>query len=391
METKIIAQNMEVQFHPRIRDIDPAIWNGIAGTGYPFLRHEFLAALEQSNSVGIEAGWEPRHVLVEDDGVAVALMPLYIKHNSYGEYVFDWAWADAYQRHGIEYYPKLLTAIPYTPATGPRLCIAAGANANAQAIATAVFEHIRSYAEQLGCSSWHLLFPEQRDMPHFDGLPLGERLGCQYHWFNRDYHDFDEFLGRFVSRKRKNIKRERRRVAEQGITLSRIAGPDIEAADMEVFYDFYQATYLKRGRQGYLTPDFFFQLRETMAEQLLLVMAYRENKPIAAALCLVGDDTLYGRYWGCFEDYECLHFEACYYQGIEYCIEQGLARFDPGAQGEHKILRGFEPIETYSLHWIKHPGFRAAIEDFLNREQAGMQDYKAEAATLLPFRKDTAD
>ncbi len=343
METKVIANNLEIDIFPRIRDIDPAVWNGIAGTTYPFLRHEFLAALEQSGSVGADAGWEPCHVLVQENGVVVALMPMYTKHNSYGEYVFDWAWADAYHRHGVQYYPKLVTAIPYTPASG-------------------------------------LLA----------GLPLGERLGCQYHWFNRDYRDFDEFLGRFVSRKRKNIRRERRRVAEQGITLRRIAGPDIQASEMEAFYDFYQATYLKRGQRGYLTPEFFYQLRDSMAGQLLLVMAYQDDRAIAAALCMVGDDTLYGRYWGCFEEYECLHFETCYYQGIEYCIERGLARFDPGAQGEHKILRGFEPIETHSLHWIRHPAFRAAIEDFLHREHAGIQDYKAEAAGLLPFKKGTS-
>jgi len=387
MNTKSNTSKFRTSFLSGLNKVDSADWNRLTGVDYPFLRYEFLAALENSGCVSEQTGWQPHHLVVYQATHLVALMPLYIKTHSYGEYVFDWAWADAYHRHGVPYYPKLLTAIPFTPATGSRLCIAPGQN-DAEISSLAV-EKIKHHAETKGYSSWHLLFPCKSEFEQLSQHNLSARSGCQYHWKNRDYANFDDFLAHLSSRKRKNIKRERRRVAEQGITLTRIPGMEITQAQLQTFYEFYQSTYYKRGQQGYLTLAFFEKILTTMPDQLLLVMAYRDNHPIAAALCLGSSDTLYGRYWGCLEEYECLHFEACYYQGIEHCIEQGIQKFDPGAQGEHKISRGFEPTTTHSLHWIAHPGFRAAIDDFLKREHRGVKDYIEQASQLLPFKRSS--
>lgn len=385
MNTKCNTEKFSVQFLSGMDQVEGAEWNRLTGTGYPFLRYEFLAALESSGSVTQESGWQPQHMLIHRDDQLVALMPLYIKDHSYGEYVFDWAWADAYHRNGIHYYPKLLTAVPFTPAGGPRLCLLSE-ELRPEITAVAV-EKIKQLTDENGYSSWHLLFPQQDESAQFVQSGLCERNGCQYHWFNRGYRDFDDFLAHLSSRKRKNIKRERRRVAEQDIRLIRVTGREISERHLNIFYTFYQATYYKRAQRGYLTLNFFQQIHAAMPEQLMLVLAYREDQPVAAALCLTGEDTLYGRYWGCLEEYECLHFEACYYQGIEFCIERNIGKFDPGAQGEHKISRGFEPIATYSLHWIRHPGFRAAIEDFLDREKPGIDQYIEQASQQLPFRK----
>jgi len=373
----------KVNLHKSIEGIAPARWNALCGTAYPFLRHEFLHALEASESVSPRSGWQPLHVeLLDDDGTLQMLMPLYLKSHSWGEYVFDWAWADAYERHGLSYYPKLLTAIPFTPATGPRF----GTCLSDDELMQQLPYLIQTIFSQTGASSWHGLFLPQ---PVLQGAPksLLHRLGAQYHWFNQNYRDFDDFLDRFNSRKRKAVRRERKRVEEQGIRLRRIQGSAISREQLDLFYRFYQMTYLKRGRQGYLTPDFFHRLHQSMPEQLLLILAEREGSAIAAALCFVGDDTLYGRYWGCVEEHDCLHFEACYYQGIEFCIEQGLSRFDPGAQGEHKIQRGFEPIPTGSLHWIAHPGVETAVRDFLQQETHAMQEQMEALRGWLPFKQ----
>ena len=387
MNTKSNTSKFQTGFLSGLNKIDGADWNRLTGVDYPFLRYEFLAALESSGCVSEKTGWQPHHLVVYQAKQLVALMPLYIKTHSYGEYVFDWAWADAYHRHGVPYYPKLLTAIPFTPATGSRLCVAP--NQNDAEISQLAVEKIKQLAATKGYSSWHLLFPRKSEFEQLFQHNLSARSGCQYHWKNRDYANFDDFLAHLSSRKRKNIKRERRRVAEQGITLARIPGTEITQPQLQTFYDFYQSTYYKRGQQGYLNLAFFEKILAAMPDQLLLVMAYHDNHPIAAALCLSSSDTLYGRYWGCLEEYECLHFEACYYQGIEYCIEQGIQKFDPGAQGEHKISRGFEPTTTHSLHWITHSGFRAAIDDFLKREQRGVKDYIEQASQLLPFKRSS--
>ncbi|MCP8686940.1 GNAT family N-acetyltransferase [Marinobacterium sedimentorum] len=375
---------LELKIHTDISAIGPDTWNRLCGSDYPFLRYEFLAALEHSNSVSPQTGWQPLHIAVEQNGETIAVMPLYLKTHSYGEYVFDWSWADAYQRHGLDYYPKLVTAIPFTPAAGPRI----GSSQPTETLMPALLDAIRQLAERFGASSWHGLFvePALRQCLEASGLTL--RLGTQYHWFNADFRSFDHFMEKFASRKRKNIRRERQKVLDQQISLRRIEGTDLSPELLDVFYAFYQNTYLKRGRTGYLTPEFFQLLHRNMPEQLLLVLAEKDGQPVAGALSLKSSSTLYGRYWGCLDDYDSLHFETCYYQGIEYCIGQGLARFDPGAQGEHKIQRGFQPIETWSGHWVKHPGFADAINKAMGTERDAMRAQIQELTTWLPFRKD---
>ncbi len=375
---------LELKIHTSIRDAGQDTWDRLCGTDYPFLRYEFLDALEQSGSVGPQTGWQPLHLVAEQDGAAVAVMPLYLKTHSYGEYVFDWSWADAYQRHGLDYYPKLVTAIPFTPATGPRI----GCAGPVTDLMPAIIDAVKQLAERFGASSWHGLFIEPPIQEAMQQADLTLRLGTQYHWFNENFTDFDHFLQKFASRKRKNVRRERQKVAEQQINLRRIEGTSISAEQLNTFYEFYQNTYLKRGRTGYLTPEFFRLLHRQMPEQLLLVIAEKNDRPVAGALSLKSSSTLYGRYWGCAEDYDSLHFETCYYQGIEYCIENGLARFDPGAQGEHKIQRGFVPIETWSGHWIRHPGFADAIRRAMDEERKAMRQQIDELTTWLPFRRD---
>ena len=374
---------VKVNLHQSIESIGPERWNALCSIHYPFMRYEFLHALEASGSVSTQTGWQPLHLELSRNGETELLMPLYLKSHSWGEYVFDWAWAEAYERHGLPYYPKLLTAIPFTPATGPRF----GTRMACAEVMAQLPQLLRQLCEQTGASSWHGLFLPPEAITAAPE-PMMHRLGAQYHWFNRGYQTFDQFLNQFNSRKRKAVRKERQKVEDQDIHLSRISGRDISAPQLELFYRFYQMTYLKRGRQGYLSPDFFHRLHQTMPEQMLLILAEQAGEAIAAALCFIGEDTLYGRYWGCAQEYDCLHFEACYYQGIEFCIEQGLARFDPGAQGEHKIQRGFEPVSTGSLHQIAHPGFEAAILDFLHQETEAMQQQIAELTTWLPFRKE---
>ncbi len=384
---KTVADEPEVRFLPSLRHVETEAWNAIAGTDYPFLRHEFLLALEESSCTDADSGWQPYHATLHRDGQLVALMPLYLKSHSYGEYVFDWSWADAYHRNGLDYYPKLLTAIPFTPATGPRICCAEGEDLQhcVHLFATAV----RKLAGQQGLSSWHVLFPEDETAQCLTQENACLRQGSQFHWFNQDYGSFDDFLATFNSRKRKSLKRERRRVAEQGITLETLQGDAIQAEHWEEFYRFYQMTYAKRsGHGGYLNREFFRRLGDTLSDHCVLVRATLNDEAVAGSLCLRSGDTLYGRYWGCVQEFDCLHFEACYYQGIEYCIAEGLQRFDPGAQGEHKIQRGFTPIATVSAHWIAEPAFAQAIADFTERERDHIDAYMDSAAELLPFKAE---
>lgn len=365
--------------------VDCTAWNRLAGDAYPFLRHEFLSALEQSGSVSAQTGWEPAHLLVMDEEELVAFMPLYLKRHSWGEYVFDQSWAQAYRQQGLDYYPKWLTAIPFTPCQGAR--IVSKAAADPLEVMQLLLGFIKQLSAKLDISSWHCLFPIEHQAEQLRSLGLSIREGVQFHWFNRGYHDFNDFLQTLNAGKRKMLKRERRKISEQGVSLLRIAGPDVSEAQWRAFFRFYTMTYLKRGSQPYLNPAFFQQIAATMGEQLLLVLAVKEDKYIAAALSFIGTDTLYGRYWGCDEEYHSLHFETCYYQGLDYCIEHGLQRFDSGAQGEHKIARGFEPITTYSAHWIKDNRFAKAIGRFLAGEQEAMRLYKQDAATYLPFKQ----
>lgn len=387
MDTIKPDTNFCIEHTDQLSNIDSNAWNRLANTRYPFILHEYLSALEISGSIGPGTGWQAHHLTVRDEAQQlVAAMPLYIKKHSWGEYVFDWAWADAYHNHGLNYYPKLVCAIPYTPVTGPRLICTP--EIDRAIITEKVITHIKHLCINQGYSSFHLLFPDKNDRAIFadpaTGLAL--RKGCQYHWFNQSYQDFDHYLSHFNSRRRKNIKRERRRIAEQGIHIQCLEGCDISTENIQTFYRCYQSTYNKRGRHGYLTLDFFLQLLEKMPNALIMIMAYREQRPVAAALSLKSDQALYGRYWGCLEEYNCLHFEVCYYQGIDYCIARGLKRFDPGAQGEHKILRGFTPIETCSMHWLENKPFRTAVGTFLQKEQIGIEQYIKEARSLLPFK-----
>jgi predicted N-acyltransferase len=359
-------------------------WNQLAGEAYPFMRHEFLFALEQSGSVSQQTGWLPAHILVFKGEELVAFMPLYLKEHSWGEYVFDHQWAQAYQQHDIDYYPKWLTAIPLTPCQGSRIII--NKTIDPLVVTELLFSFIKQLSELHNISSWHCLFPAPPQVKLLQSLGLSIREGVQFQWFNKAYQDFDDFLQTLNASKRKMIKRERRRVKEQGVHLLRLAGPEVSALQWQVFFDFYAMTYLKKGSQPYLNLAFFQQIAATMGEQLLLVLAFKEDNPVAAALSFIGADTLYGRYWGCYEEYNSLHFETCYYQGLDYCIEKGLQRFDSGAQGEHKIARGFEPVTTYSAHWLKDSRLAKAIDHFVTEEKKAMEQYKQNAASYLPFK-----
>ena len=376
---------MQAEFITSLAQVEAAEWNRLAGSDYPFLRHEFLYGLELSDCTTASSGWQPCHLLLRDRGALRALLPLYLKGHSYGEYVFDWSWADAWRRSGLAYYPKLLSAIPFTPAGGPRLGVAADCSAE-QAWDLAV-DSIRTFAGDKQLSSWHLLFPSGEVSANLHRAGLLQREATQFHWFNDGYRDFDDFLSRFNSRKRKALRRERRRIAEQGLQLCALDGTQLAAEDWEQFHRFYQLTYARRsGHGGYLTAAFFTDVASRMGQQVMMVQAREGDEMVAAALYFRSSDTLFGRYWGCLRDYDCLHFEACYYQGIEYCIREGLQRFDPGAQGEHKIQRGFRPVTTYSNHWIADPQLSAAVADFTERERAHNALYQQQAAALLPFK-----
>lgn len=371
-----------------ISDIDKLAWNCLCGSDYPFLYWEFLYALESSGSVCAEKGWQAKHVLVYEDAELLAVMPMYLKGHSQGEYVFDQSWAHAYGKHGLSYYPKFLTAIPFTPCQGPRICFSEKIQdfgLTEHLVFLFILENLKFLAKKYQVSSWHCLFPEQDALKNLSEEDVLIREGVQFQWFNNSYENFDSFLEGFTSKRRKNLKRERRLVKEQGIRIFQLRGQEISREHWSVFFQFYQSTYWKRGMPEYLNIDFFHLLADLMPQNLLMVVAERDERMIAAALSIIGEDTLYGRYWGCLQDYDNLHFELCYYQGIEFCIEHGLKCFNSGAQGEHKIARGFEPVTTYSLHWIAHSGFRQAIADFLVQENEYMHRYQDAAGELLPF------
>jgi len=373
----------EIRIAGKAEDIGAEKWHSVYPGDYPFLSYEFIHALEQTRCVCDETGWYPLHLIIEQQQQLIAILPLYLKTHSWGEYVFDWAWADAYERHQLEYYPKLLTAAPYTPAWGPRLLTRQDPDQLWQALA----KMLPQLCDQLNCSSWHGLFLSPAEQQSLASSATVSRLGCQYHWFNEGFSDFTQFLATFNSRKRKNLRKERQK-AQQQAEIKRVQGEQINDLELRQFYRYYHNTYLKRGRSGYLNLEFFQQLIETMAPQLMMVQAWQQDRMIAAALFFKDDSSLYGRYWGSDDDYQHLHFECCYYQGIEYCIEQGLKRFDPGAQGEHKIQRGFRPVETWSVHWIQHSGFRDAVSDFVVQEEQQMRQLMLDLETKLPFKNN---
>lgn len=364
-------------------------WNALGAAPYPFLRHEFLHALETHDCLGERYGWLPRHILILDDNDRlVAAAPLYLKFNSYGEFVFDWSWADAYQRNGLAYYPKLVSASPYTPATGPKLLLAEDADPNCRQM---LLQGALQLAEHSQASSLHWLFPNDEQTDWLESAGMLRRTGCQFHWENQGYRDFDDFLRRFSSSKRKQVKRERRRVSEAGVDIRLLDGHSASEADWADFHQLYESTFHKRGGMPTLSLGFFLDIAEQMPDAVLLVQASHQGQVVAAAFNLVGEQTLYGRHWGCREAFHSLHFEACYYQGLDFCIQRGLQRFEPGAQGEHKISRGFLPTPTWSAHWLADARFSQAVAGFLQDEHAGMLDYMQELAGHSPYRQTPTD
>lgn len=379
---------MHALIHSKIDEIPADAWNRMVAARNPFLRHEFLAALEHAGCVGETLGWVPQHLALYDDRQQLTgAMPLYLKYNSYGEFVFDWAWAEAYERAGLLYYPKLVSAIPYTPATGERLLLhpgldAAQKNSTRHQLIDAAIHH----AERLQSSSLHWLFPTAEESASLAQHGLLRRIDCQFHWHNRDYQNFDDFLQSLTAKKRKNIRQERRHAWSHGLEIEIVSGEMATEGQIEAAEIFYRTTFDKKWGYATLTLEFFREIAATMGEQLLLILAKEKRHYVAGAICYRSDDTLYGRHWGCIAEYHSLHFELCYYQGIEYCIREGVRYFEPGAQGEHKLSRGFLPAITQSYHWIANPQFRSAIQDFLQRETVGIGHYIEELQQHAPYR-----
>ena len=376
---------MKVTVNNAMADIPRSAWNQLAGDRYPFLRHEFLHAAEASASVSPESGWTPRHLTLMDGGSIRAAMPLYEKSHSWGEFVFDWAWAQAYAQAGYSYYPKLVSAVPFTPAPSNRLMLR---DRDDDEAARMLITAATTLAGETGCSSLHVLFPDDREREMLQAAGLKLRKDCQFHWHNRDYADFDEFLGTFSAAKRKKVRQDRRRVADAGIRFRRVHGGAMDAELWRLVYQLISITFLRRGSLPYFTRDFFESVSKSQPTNILVILAEREDQPIAAAVFYESEETLYGRYWGSDGHYDALHFETCYYQGIEYCIDTGKRLFEPGTQGEHKIARGFVPVETWSAHWLARPEFFSAIGSYLEQEKRHVDRYMDVVDDHSPYRKD---
>ncbi|MDJ0275224.1 GNAT family N-acetyltransferase [Sphingomonas sp. 2R-10] len=364
-----------------VRAVPADQWDACAGTGNPFLSHAFLSALEESGSVGGASGWQPLPIIVDDaHGVPQAIAPAYAKGHSQGEYVFDHAWADAWERAGGDYYPKLQVAVPFTPVPGPRLLLRDAAQA------PALIGAIETVVRQNGLSSAHATFVDDAQLAAFRAAGWLVRSGTQFHWANRGYAGFDDFLNDLASRKRKAIRKERA-AALDGLTVRHLTGRALTEAHWDAFWAFYQDTGNRKWGRPYLTRRFFSLLSQTMADRVLLILAERDGRPVAGALNLIGDDALYGRYWGAVEEVPFLHFELCYYQAIDAAIARGLQRVEAGAQGEHKLARGYVPVPTWSAHFLPDPGFRAAVADYLERERAAVGQEQAFLQEMTPFRR----
>ena len=378
-----------------LQDIDAAAWNALLALQHhptPFMRHEYLAALEASGSATPRTGWTPRFLTLWQADALVAACPLYLKSHSYGEYVFDWAWANAHAEHGLPYYPKALVAVPFTPVPGTRL-MARDAQARA-----ALVRVLHAWCENEGVSSLHVLFAADEDLEACAQAGLLLRQTVQFHWTNAGYESFDDFLSRLAQDKRKKIRQERRRVQDAGVTFRWLRGTDIQARDWDFFYRCYERTYLEHGNPPYLTRDFFQRMAEHMPEAWLLFIAERQGQPIASSLIAISaypssaagqnhsEMVAYGRYWGALERVDCLHFEACYYQPLQWCIAHGVLRFEGGAQGEHKMARALLPVPTHSAHWLAHPAFADAVDRYLQRETAGMEQYLEHLQARSPLR-----
>jgi hypothetical protein len=380
-----MAGDLEPQYQTRVigslGGIGSDAWNVIAGD-HPFTSYAYLSALHDTGCAVPNTGWEPCHLTLWRGGTLSGALPLYRKHHSWGEYVFDWAWADAYRRYGHAYYPKLLCAVPFTPVTGARLLAAD------QRTRIALARAALQFAQAERVSSLHVLFPDPADAGTLRECGYLMRSGVQFHWHNRGYRGFDDFLATLTHAKRKKIRQERRKVSVAGVEFRRLRGREIGAAEWKFFHRCYRHTYREHGSSPYLGLEFFLRLGETMPEHLLLAIAARDGEPVGASLCVYDKESLYGRYWGALEFIPCLHFEACYYQPIEFCIEQGIGIFEGGAQGEHKLARGFLPVVTHSAHWLARPEFSDAVERFLARETDGVARYIDELNEHAPFRRE---
>ena len=372
---------LTVSVVPRIDAVPAEDWDSCGPGGDPFTTHRFLLALEQSGSVGGRTGWHPSHLVAQEGDEVVGVSPVYLKSHSQGEYIFDHAWADAWMRAGGQYYPKLQCAVPFTPATGPRLI------ADRSEVRAALLAAMAEVAGRADLSSAHVTFctADERELGEAQGW-LG-RTTTQYHWENRGYATFDDFLGDLSSRKRKAIRKERERANAFGGTIHSLTGDDLDPAHWDAFWTFYQDTGSRKWGRPYLTRAFFDRLHETMRDDVLLVLAERDGRPVAGALNLIGRDTLFGRYWGCVEDHPYLHFELCYHRAIDWAIAHGLSRVEAGAQGEHKLARGYLPSQIHSLHWVADPSFRRAIAGYLDEEGQAVGDDMAETAAFGPFKR----
>jgi len=379
------TQPFQAEISGNISDFDPTQWDS-THQGHPFLSHSFLLALEASGSASAETGWQPYHICLKDagDGSILGFLPQYVKSHSYGEYVFDHAWAHAYENAGGQYYPKLQSSIPFTPATAPRLLLCQGVS---EELRVGLLNTIKGCVQKLGIATAHLTFlpEEEAKLAESEGFLI--RTDQQFHWRNKDYRDFDDFLGALSSRKRKQIRKERKTATANGMEIIRLTGSEITEEHWDVFFEFYQDTGARKWGQPYLNRRFFSMIGGAMSDKILLVLCKREGRYVAGALNFFGPDTLYGRYWGCAEDHPCLHFEACYYQAIDFAIEKGLSFVEAGAQGPHKLARGYEPVLTYSAHWIANPSFKEAVERFLNVERRDVNAEVEYLAEHTPFKK----
>jgi predicted N-acyltransferase len=378
----VSESGLTVRIAALVGHFDREEWNALGGNDNPFVSHEFLTAMEDSRSVGPSTGWEPAPIAITDEvGRLLAAMPSYAKGHSQGEYVFDHSWADAWHRAGGRYYPKLQIAAPFTPATGPRLLL------SDPSLAPHLLKGAEAVCLQNKLSSAHATFISPAQLPTFEEADWLLRSDIQFHWFNRGYQSFEDFLGALSSRKRKDLRKERA-AAVKGLTIHHLTGSDIREEHWDAFWVFYQETGARKWGRPYLTREAFSLLGERMGERIVLILAYDRDTPIAGALNFLGRDALYGRYWGCTREVRFLHFELCYYQAIDIAIARGLARVEAGAQGGHKLARGYEPVQTWSAHWIADPGFRAAIADFLERERAGVATDQLYLGSRTPFRRD---
>ncbi|MFT6875902.1 MAG: putative N-acyltransferase [Granulosicoccus sp.] len=391
-----MTSNLQIEIRDSLADIEVDAWNGLNDDGNPFLRHEFLHSLQATGCLGEATGWYPRYFLLwlEIDGgnELIAAVPTYIKTNSYGEFVFDFAWAEAYQNNQLDYYPKLVSSIPFTPATGRRLLIRA--DQPYEETLELLSSAIRQFADGEEFSGVHYLFVTKAESDALTATDHLKRMDCQYHWQNEDYTDFDDFLSRCTSKRRKTLRRERRHVHDAGLRLEQRLGDTLSEKEWRWVHRFYQSTFDRKWGNPSLTQDFFERVGRLMGKNMLIVFAYDKTDeqpewPVACSIMFIGETTLYGRFWGCRAEYNSLHFEACYYQGIEYCINHSIKSFEPGAQGEHKITRGFIPTLTYSAHHIKHPGFRDAITKYLDQERQHVELRCTGLTDLLPFKSES--